>query len=81
MIVSRQFEETSRSAIEDLYLQFPKLITDHQQHTYVESDKHTYLYIPVEELFLVLVTTKSSNIIDNQETIRMLYKVLIGICS
>lgn len=66
LILSRQFDNMKRSNVEDLYLSFPKLLSPNQQHTYVQSSTHTFLYIPIESLFLVLVSTKNSNIIEDQ---------------
>lgn len=63
LVVSRQFDNIKRSSIEDLYLSFPKLIIPTQQHTYVQSDLHTFLYIPLDGLYLVLISTRNSNII------------------
>lgn len=80
-IVCRQFDHMKRSQVEDLYLSFPKLITPNQQHTYVQSDYHTFLYIPLDGLYLILVSTRNSNIIEDQETISMIYKVLTAICT
>jgi coatomer subunit delta len=80
LILARQFEGMTRSTVEDIYLSFPKLIHPNQQHTYVQSEKYTFLYIPMENLYLVTVSSKNSNIIEDQETIRTLYKVLCGIC-
>jgi hypothetical protein len=37
LIVSRQFETMGRSAVEDIYRSFPKLIKPNQQHTFVQS--------------------------------------------
>jgi hypothetical protein len=65
-IVSRQFEHIKRSQVEDIYLSFPKLISPTQQHTYAQSDQHTFLYIPLDSLYLVLISTKNSNIIEDQ---------------
>lgn len=48
LIVSRQFDNLKRSQVEDLYLSFPKLISLTQQHTYVQSDQHIFLYIPLD---------------------------------
>jgi hypothetical protein len=66
LIVSRQFDNLKRSYIEDLYLSFPKLINPTQQHTYVQSDQHIFLYIPLDNLYLVLISTRNSNIIEDQ---------------
>ena len=80
LIIARQFEGMARNTVEDIYLSFPKLIKPNQQHTYVQSDKYIFLYIPMENLFLVTVSSKNSNIIEDQETIRTIYKILCGIC-
>ena len=63
-------------------MSFPKLIHVNQQHTYVQSDKYTFLYIPIDpQLFLVLVSSKNSNIIEDQETIKLMYRLLGQICN
>lgn len=80
LILSRQFEGMTRSTVEDIYLSFPKLIKANQQHTYVQSDKYTFLFIPMDTIYLVTVSSKNSNIIEDQETIRTIYKILCGIC-
>lgn len=63
LLLSRQFEGMTRSTVEDIYLSFPKLIKSQQQHTYVQSDKYTFLYVPIDDLYLVMVSSKNSNII------------------
>ena len=45
---------------------FPKLLKHEQQHTYVQSDKYTFLYIPIDNLYLVMVSSKNSNTIEDQ---------------
>ena len=37
---------------------------------------HRYVYHPLEQLYLVLITTKSSNIVEDLDTIRMLSKLV-----
>jgi hypothetical protein len=50
-------------------------------HTYLETDTVRFVYQPMESgLYLVLVTTKGSNIIENLETLRLLSKMLQEIC-
>ena len=56
----------TKNTVEDIYLSFPKLIKPQQQHTYVQSDKYTFLFIPMENLYLVTVSSKNSNIIEDQ---------------
>lgn len=66
LILARQFEGMTKNTVEDIYLSFPKLLKADQQHTYVQSDKYTFLYIPIEGLYLVTVSSRNSNIIEDQ---------------
>lgn len=75
--VSRQFVEMTRIRIEGLLAAFPKLIgTDGKQHTYIETESVRYLYQPIDNLFLLLVTNRASNIVEDLETLRLLSKVV-----
>lgn len=77
-IVSRQFVEMSRMRVEGLLAAFPKLISSHtRQHTFVETDTVRYIYQPLENgMFLLLITTKTSNIVEDLGTLRLLAKVV-----
>ena len=76
-LVSRQFVEMTRIRIEGLLAAFPKLISsDGKQHTYIETESVRYLYQPIDNLFLLLVTNRASNIVEDLETLRLLSKVV-----
>ncbi|XP_077210003.1 coatomer subunit delta-like isoform X2 [Tasmannia lanceolata] len=75
-LVSRQFVEMSRIRIEGLLAAFPKLVGIGQQHTYVETESVRYVYQPIETLYLLLVTNKQSNILEDLETLRLLSKLV-----
>ncbi|KAI3431813.1 hypothetical protein D9Q98_010566 [Chlorella vulgaris] len=75
-LVSRQFVDMSRIRIEGLLAAFPKLVGTGKQHTYVETENVRYLYQPIETMYLVLVTNKSSNILEDLETLRLCGKVV-----
>ena len=57
---------------------FPKLAGhSSKQHTYVETDSVRYVYQPLEnQLYLLLITTKTSNIVEDLGTLRLLAKVV-----
>ncbi|KAK9677182.1 hypothetical protein RND81_11G126000 [Saponaria officinalis] len=75
-LVSRQFVEMSRIRIEGLLGAFPKLIGTGKQHTYVETENVRYVYQPIEALYLLVVTNKQSNILEDLDTLRMLSKLV-----
>ncbi|KAL9244668.1 hypothetical protein vseg_018423 [Gypsophila vaccaria] len=75
-LVSRQFVEMSRIRIEGLLSAFPKLIGTGKQHTYVETENVRYVYQPIEALYLLVVTNKQSNILEDLDTLRMLSKLV-----
>ena len=75
-LFSRQFTDMSRVRIEGLLAAFPKLVSADRQHTYVETDSIRYLYQPLESMYLVLITNKGSNILEDLETLRLMGKVV-----
>lgn len=77
-LVSRQFIEMNRLRIEGLLAAFPKLLdSGNKQHTFVETDSVRYIYQPLEgNMFLLLITTKGSNIVEDLGTLRLLAKLV-----
>eukprot|EP00775_Hariotina_reticulata_P013883 gene13883-14003_t len=75
-LVSRQYMDMSRIRIEGLLAAFPKLVGSGKQHTYVETENVRYVYQPMEGMFLLLVTNRGSNILEDLDTLRMLSKLV-----
>ncbi|KAF8310376.1 hypothetical protein DL93DRAFT_2084552 [Clavulina sp. PMI_390] len=75
-LLSRQFREMPRSRIEGLLASFPKLIPANSQHTSVETDDVRYVYQPLEELYILLITNKASNILLDIDTLHLASRVV-----
>jgi hypothetical protein len=76
VLLSRQFVEISRIRVESLLSAFPRLVGSSKQHTYVETETVRYLYQPLEALYVVLITTKGSNVVEDLETLRLICKLV-----
>lgn len=71
-LLLRQFRDISTDRITALLANFPSLISDAgSQHTTVEDDEVRYVYQPVEELYVVLITNKSLNILQDIDTLHL----------
>ncbi|KAH9261418.1 hypothetical protein BASA81_000062 [Batrachochytrium salamandrivorans] len=82
VVLSRQFVEISRMRVEALLSGFPKLLSPSKlQQQYIDADTVRYLFQPMESLFILLITTKNSNIVEDLDTLRLLAKVVVDACA
>ena len=83
--MARQFIPITRLKLEEYVANFPKLIESGKlnpvlllsifkflgkQCTHIETESIRYVYLPIEKLYLILITNKNSNIIEDLEVIR-----------
>lgn len=66
----------TKTHVDSLLQTFPKLLGEDSQHTFVETDTVRYLYQIIEDVNLVLITNKQSDIIEDLETLRLLARVV-----
>jgi hypothetical protein len=70
----------TRTHIESLLASFPKLIPTNSQHTSVETAQVRYVYQPLEDLYILLITNKASNILQDIDTLHLFARVVSDIC-
>ncbi|CBZ25300.1 coatomer delta subunit-like protein [Leishmania mexicana MHOM/GT/2001/U1103] len=78
IVLARQFTDISRVRIEGLLSAFPRLLESSmsKQVTYIDAGTVRYVYQPIEELFLVLVTTTKSNIVEDLATLHLMGRLI-----
>ncbi|CCA67697.1 related to coatomer delta subunit (delta-coat protein) [Serendipita indica DSM 11827] len=69
-----------RSRVESLLTSFPKLIPPNSQHTSVETPDVRYVYQPLEELYILLITNKASNILQDIDTLHLFARIVSDLC-
>jgi coatomer subunit delta len=79
-ILARQFRQMQRSRVEALLASFPKLADTASQHTTVEQDNVRFVYQPLDELYMVLITNRQSNILQDISTLHLFAQVVGAIC-
>ncbi|KAI2630431.1 putative coatomer subunit delta [Xylaria nigripes] len=79
-VLSRQFREMPRSRIEALLASFPKLTDSGTQHTIVEQDNVRFVYQPLDELYIVLITNRQSNILQDIDSLHLFAQVVSSTC-
>ena len=79
-MLSRQFREMNKSRVEALLASFPKLADSGKQHTTVEQDNVRFVYQPLDELYMVLITNRQSNILQDIDSLHLFAQVVTSIC-
>jgi len=74
----RCYVEMGRARLESLTASFSKLClgNEDKQSTFTETDSVRYCYLPMEDLYMVLITSKISDIIEDMEVNRLLVSLV-----
>jgi hypothetical protein len=76
-LLARQFVPIPQSRITAYYNVFPRLrLQAHPGQTYVDAKDARFLFQPVENVFIVLITDLQSNILHDTETKLHILRVL-----
>ena len=51
-----------------------------REHTFIETENVRYLYQPLESLYIVIITNKQSNIMEDLDTLHLLAKLVPEYC-
>jgi len=70
----------AKSRAEALLASFPKLVTAGAQHTIAEQDNVRFVFQPLEELYLVLITNRQSNVLQDIDSLHLFAQVVSSIC-
>ncbi|CCJ30295.1 unnamed protein product [Pneumocystis jirovecii] len=79
-ILSRQFRDISKARIEGLLAAFSQLTSTEAHHTTIETDYIRYVYQPLEELYMILITNLHSNILHDINTLHLFTQTVVNIC-
>ncbi|OII77257.1 hypothetical protein cand_019670 [Cryptosporidium andersoni] len=84
ILLSRQFVEMTRGDVENYLNTFMKRIEHYNlsnEYTYMENGNIRYVYQILDDIYMVLMTPLSSNIIEDLDTLRLFCQVLYDSCS
>ncbi|OMJ76915.1 hypothetical protein SteCoe_23619 [Stentor coeruleus] len=80
ILLARQFLEITRSSLEGLLSAFIKQVDTIRQHTYINHENTRFVFQPINDNYLILITSKDSNIIEDLEILKLLYKIVQHFC-
>ncbi|GAA6002692.1 coatomer subunit delta [Rhodotorula paludigena] len=74
-LLSRQFVGLPRPRLESLLSSFPRLVSPTSEHTVVESSGVRFVYTPLEDLYVLLITNTQSNILLDLSTLSLITRI------
>jgi len=79
-ILSRQFRDLTKNRVTELLSNFPSLLSDNNtQHTTVEDEHVRYVYQPLDDLYIILITNRQSNILQDIDTLHLFAETITSL--
>ena len=71
-LLSRQYKDLTKDRILELLSNFQALLADiSSNHTFVEDEHVRYVYKPFDDYYIILITNRQSNIIQDSSTLNL----------
>ncbi|SCU87930.1 LANO_0D00540g1_1 [Lachancea nothofagi CBS 11611] len=76
-LLSRQFRDISKDRVTELLSNFQGLVANSSsQHTFVEDEHVRYVYKPFDDYYIILITNRQSNIIQDLDTLKLFAQIM-----
>lgn len=80
IVFARQFTPMTRKELEEYIVLFSRTISQEKEVTTVETEKNRFIYYHSDPLYLVVITTKDSNVIEDMEVLKLANRLIIDLC-
>ncbi len=80
LIFARQFIPITRKEIEEHAVAFHRSLNVDKESTVIEVDNNRFLYIKAEDVYIILITSKDSNIIEDMEVLKLSHRFISDTC-
>lgn len=80
ILLARQFLKMNHLELNELVVQFTRNIESCKESTHIESDTDLYVFIPIDTLYLVIISSKNTNIVESIEIIKLVFRLIQDIC-
>ncbi|RLN75134.1 hypothetical protein BBJ28_00011875 [Nothophytophthora sp. Chile5] len=69
------------TALGALWMRRNLLSSGSREHTFIDTESVRYVYQPLESFFVLIITNKTSNIVEDLHTIQLLAKLVPDVCA
>lgn len=80
IILARQFVMMNNLELNELVVQFTRNIELCKNTTHLETETDMYVFIPIDSIYLVIISNKNSNIIESIESVKLIFRLVQDLC-